>query len=70
MVTLYKLQENWIEYRAIAELLKHEKFLYITKAGPYRNNDSFAVFVEQIEGYLSKENTHWSSYSKTKEIEI
>lgn len=50
LVSLYKLQENWVEYRTVAELLKHKKFLYITKSGSYKNKDSFSVFVGQIEG--------------------
>src|SRR5450432_4723057 len=26
---------NWISFRATAEALKHEQFLYLAKAGPY-----------------------------------
>src|SRR3982750_3636243 len=41
LITLFKLQENWIEYRTVAESLEHEKFLYVTKAGLYKDTSSF-----------------------------
>lgn len=31
---LYQLQEHWISYRSTAEALKHERYLYLAKAGP------------------------------------
>ena len=68
-VTLCKFQENWIEYRTVAESLKHENFLYITKSGPYKNGDAFSEFVERIESYISKENTKWASYIQPKQTE-
>lgn len=61
ILTLYRYQENWIEYRTYAEALKYEKFLYLTKAGIYREQLSFPFFVERIEAILSKENAKWSS---------
>jgi hypothetical protein len=60
ILTLYKFQENWIEYRMMAEALKYEKFLFLAKAGPYKDEVSFANFVERIENILSKENAKWS----------
>lgn len=66
LITLLKLQENWFEYRSIAESLKHEKYLYLTKAGPYKERGSFSAFVERFESYISKENTQWASYIKSK----
>src|SRR5690348_8691981 len=32
---LYQWQTNWVLYRATAESLKHEKYLYLACAGPY-----------------------------------
>ena len=63
IITLYKLQENWIQYRTVSELLKHEKFMFITKSGPYKDSSYFHVFVERFENYLSKENTQWAAYN-------
>lgn len=60
VVTLYKFQENWIEYRTISETLKHEKFLFLTKTAPYDEEDSFHALVERIEGLISKENSTWT----------
>lgn len=68
LITLYKFQENWISYRSIVELLKQERFLYNAKAGPYKTEDAFALFVERFESFLSKEHSNWASYIKTKEL--
>ena len=72
--SLGKYHELWIEYRTTAETLKHEKYLYITKAGPYKNlkkEEAFKLLVERVESLISKENTRWTSYIENinKEIE-
>src|SRR6266699_96816 len=36
---LYQFQSNWITYRSTAEALKHERFLYLARAGPYLDRD-------------------------------
>jgi hypothetical protein len=36
LITLIKFQENWTEYRTVSETLKFEKFLFLSKAGPYK----------------------------------
>ena len=60
---LLKFQEKWTEYRTTSETLKHEKFLFVTKAGPYDNEEeSFKLFVSRIENLISKENSAWSQY--------
>ena len=60
---LLKFQEKWTEYRTTSEILKHEKFLFITKAGSYGNEEeSFKLFVRRIENLISKENSAWSQY--------
>jgi len=69
ILTLYKFQENWIEYRTLSEALKYEKFLYLTKAGVYRNATSFPDFVERVEGILSKENAKWSAQNTSEKQE-
>jgi hypothetical protein len=53
------LQEHWIEYRAIAESLKKEKFLFLTQTGPYNTGDAFHLFVQRVEALLSKESAEW-----------
>ncbi|MGI8569091.1 MAG: DUF4231 domain-containing protein [Methylocella sp.] len=32
---LNQYQANWIAYRSTSEALKHEKFLFLAKAGPF-----------------------------------
>lgn len=40
---LYQLQEDWISYRSTAEALKHERYLYLARAGPYVGEDRHRV---------------------------
>ena len=35
LLHLNQYQQNWITYRSTCESLKHEKYLYLGKAGPY-----------------------------------
>ena len=60
---LYKFQEDWVNNRKAAESLKREKFLFLTKAGAYKNEGAFDLFVSRIEGILSQENKNWAVYS-------
>lgn len=66
IVSLYRFQENWIEYRSTAESLKHEKFLFLTKSPPYDGDNSFHAFVSNVESLISKENAAWSSALREK----
>ena len=63
---LFKFHELWIEYRSVAETLRHHKFLYLTGARPYHEADAFVLLVEAIEGVISKENSSWNSLSQPK----
>jgi hypothetical protein len=59
---LNQYQQNWIAYRSTAEALKHEKFLYLGKAGPYNvKSGAHAVLAERIEGLISQEHAKWTS---------
>lgn len=69
LVSLYKFQENWIEYRTTAETLKHEKFLFLTKSSPYDGEGSFHALVQCVESLLSKENATWSRILRDKSKE-
>ena len=60
--SLYKFQENWIQYRTSAETLTHEKYLYITNSPPYSGKDKLEILVTRIESLISKENSNWSRY--------
>lgn len=62
IVTLVKYQENWIQYRTVAESLKKEKFLFLARTGPYKEGNAFTTFVERFESLISDSNTKWVSY--------
>lgn len=66
---LYQFQENWLEYRTTCETLRHEKYLFLTCAAPYDEDEPFLLLVERVEGLISKENTNWQSYMKQSEGE-
>jgi len=57
---LYQWQMNWVLYRATAEALKHEKFLYLAAAGPYSTADRRRVLAERLEGLVSQEHARWT----------
>ena len=53
---------NWISYRSTCEGLKHEKFLFVAKAGPYgAASDPIVLLAERIEGLVSQEHAKWVS---------
>ena len=57
---LLQLQVHWMQYRATAELLRKEKFLFLTQTDPYNKDDAFHLFVQRVEALLSKENIEWA----------
>ena len=57
---LYRFQENWNEYRAIAESLKQEKYLYLARAEPYGGAQPFEMLVQRVEALLKSETTDWA----------
>ena len=59
--SLQKYHENWIHYRTTCELLKHEKYLYLTKSGGYASSENpFNELVERCESIISSENVDWA----------
>jgi hypothetical protein len=66
--SLNQYQHNWITYRSTCEELKHEKYLWLAKAGPYLNVDNpDALFAERIESLISREHAKWVSERKKAE---
>lgn len=59
IVTLYRFQENWIEFRSTAEALKQEKYFYLTRTGPYAADKPFPTLVERVEAILGKQHSRW-----------
>ncbi len=59
---LNQYHANWIAYRSTAEALKHEKYLYLAKAGPYAaKQDPLALLAERVESLVSQEHAKWAS---------
>jgi hypothetical protein len=53
---------NWISYRSTCEALKHEKHLFLAKAGPYASApNALVLLAERIEGLVSQEHAKWVS---------
>ena len=64
LLSLQQYQERWVEYRATAESLKHEKYLYLTGTDPYAGPDCFSLLVQRVEALISKEHSAWSGYTR------
>ncbi len=59
IISLNQYQENWTEYRTTCESLRHEKFLFLTRAEPYHEKEPFPLFVRRVESLISKEHSAW-----------
>jgi hypothetical protein len=67
---LCQWHSNWISYRSTAEALKHEKFLFLGKAGPYERLEGAALhraLVERVEELVSTEHAKWVSLRESTE---
>ena len=67
IVSLYKFRDHWVDDRASAESLKHEKYKYLTGAEPYLGGGAFSILVERVESLGSKENTALRERSAARE---
>lgn len=57
---LEQYQQNWTNYRATCEQLKHEQFLFLAHAGPYASaEDPDALLAERVESLVSQEHAAW-----------
>jgi hypothetical protein len=66
--TLYKYQDNWVEYRKSREALMREKLLFQTQSGLYSDEKTaFKTFVSRIENFTEQENNSWLKYIKQQE---
>ena len=61
IINLYKFQENWVKYRATAETLIREKYLYLTRSQPYADDEdaNLKILVERCQAVMSAENSAW-----------
>lgn len=54
----------WVTYRGTAERLRHEQYLFLSGAGPYKDlvpADRLIALAERVESVISTEHTSWSS---------
>lgn len=59
---LNQYQTNWISYRSTCEALRHEKYLYLAKAGPYaKAEQALPLLADRIEGLISQQHAKWLS---------
>lgn len=57
---LNQYQKNWLTYRATAEALTSEKYLYLANAQPYAvATDPRALLAARVEGLVSHEHAKW-----------
>jgi len=64
LLQLNQYHQNAISYRSTCESLKHEKYLYLAKAGPYAGGDDAQAHVrlaERVEALVSQENEKWTA---------
>jgi hypothetical protein len=60
--SLNQYHDNWISYRSTAEQLKHEKYLWLSKAGPYTDaNNPEVMLAERVESLISREHAKWEA---------
>jgi hypothetical protein len=54
----------WVTYRATAEQLKHEKYLFLARSGPYQGleeQEALRHLAERVEERVSTEHAKWVS---------
>lgn len=59
---LNQWQHNWVTYRSTCEALRHEKYTYLGRVGPYDDVDderAKKVLVERVESLISTEHSKW-----------
>jgi hypothetical protein len=62
---LNQYQQLWGTYRSTCEALKHEKYVYLAKAGPYAAAaDAHAMLAERVESLVSQEHAQWNSFQQ------
>ena len=65
MLQLNQYHENWIQYRSTCESLKHEKYLYLAKAGPYSAIENpRTLLAQRVEALVSQEHAKWATFQQ------
>jgi hypothetical protein len=60
VVQMNSMVQNWLSYRNTCEALKHEKYLALNRAGPYKDEDNpNRLLAERTEEILGKDRASW-----------
>ena len=65
---LNQWQHNWITYRSTCEFLRHEKYSYLGKSGPYDSmtaEEALKALGERVEALVSTEHSKWIAYQES-----
>lgn len=54
----------WKEYRVTCEMMRHERYMYMTRSEPYDEADAFPRLVDKIEAILNSETQRWKQIDK------
>ncbi|HWS52755.1 MAG TPA: DUF4231 domain-containing protein [Pyrinomonadaceae bacterium] len=65
LLSLYRYQEVWVNYRTVCDSLRREKFLFLTRTAPYDTAAPLSLLVERAESLMSQENSSWTTYIRT-----
>ena len=66
----FKFEENWINYRTVAEMLKKERHYLDAGIDSYADAaDPRSLFVERVEALISRENSLWVTVQRKKDAE-
>jgi hypothetical protein len=58
--SVFHYREQWKNYRSTEQLLGHERFLFLSRVGPYASLDdakAFHLLVERVEDAIATENS-------------
>ncbi len=58
---LYQFHDTWTSYRSTCEALRHEKYLFLARSGPYELPDEEAKkeLAARVESLISTEHAKW-----------
>jgi hypothetical protein len=57
-----RYEQRWSSYRWTCEFLKHEKYLFLARTGPYEDSsDARGLLAERTERLVAKEHARWVS---------
>ncbi|MFD8098768.1 DUF4231 domain-containing protein [Nocardia fluminea] len=61
MQQVFQWHANWLRYRATAESLKYEKYMFLSATGPYASAPGRSTLAQRIEAIAKQETLRWES---------